>query len=204
MPQIAGLDSPAFLGRLAAVLHPMTMNHHALAQGGVPPTVMRHADFGMVMAPRPRLVHQRAMVMTMVMTRGRRFDRLMMAMVVMPPSRRRLDGAVVMMVSMMSSRRGHGRGGLHRAVVAVAPPGRRSLGRCHGMVAMVVVVNWRINCGLGPKHRRRQGESGHKGDLDGESHSRILTPFRAARITLERVAPAGVSTPWARGPASPH
>ena len=48
MPQITGLDSPALVRLLAAVLHPMTMHHHALTQCRVPPTVVGEGDFSVV------------------------------------------------------------------------------------------------------------------------------------------------------------
>lgn len=48
MPQITGLDSPALVSLLTAVLHPMTMHHHALTQRGVAATVLSNGDLSVV------------------------------------------------------------------------------------------------------------------------------------------------------------
>lgn len=121
----------------------------------------------------------------MVMFRRRLGHRMMVAsMVMMTSERRRRDGAVMgVMVMIMSS-------------------GRRRFGDFHDVMMVVVVVNRRGGADLGTKHRRRQRESGHKGDLHGVSHH--PTPFKAIHITHARLAPADASTPWARGRASPH
>ena len=103
-----------------------------------------------------------------MVVRRRRFDGVVAALV-MTPGRRGLDRPAVV-VPMMSSRRGGDLGRLHRMamMMVMASRGQRRLG--HLRDVMMMVMNGCGDRSLRSERHRRQGEGGHKGNLDGVSH----------------------------------